>query len=146
MGESPRRMNSRPSSWAPSQFYWRTEQEPNCRKDLEAGKQELGHGKQRRLEAQYLWIFPSQIPFQKAPSQHPAVISKTPACHVITRQLFPKHRCATSSLGYYPQSGQHSPLSLGVTSKTLTSPSSRSTVDSKTPTSCSVARQLTLKL
>jgi hypothetical protein len=50
---------------------------------------------------------------------------------VSTRRLFPKHRCATSSLGYYPQSGPRSPLSLGVTSKTLTSPSSRSAVDSK---------------
>jgi hypothetical protein len=79
--------------------------------------------------------------FKKAPGQHPAVTSKTPACHVITRQLLPKHRCATSSLGYYPQSGPRSPLSLGVTSKTLTSPSSRSTVDSKTPTSCSDTRR-----
>jgi hypothetical protein len=97
LGESPRRMNSRLSAWAPSQFYWRTEQEPNCREDLEAGKQELGHGKQRRLKAQYLWIFPSQIPFQKAPSQHPTVTSKTPACHVVTRQLLPKHQRATLS-------------------------------------------------
>jgi hypothetical protein len=59
---------------------------------------------------------------------------------VSTRQLFPKHRCATSSLGsyipehwcatsslgYYPQSGPRSLLSLGITSKMLTSPSSRS--------------------
>jgi hypothetical protein len=46
-------MNSRPFSWAPSQIYWRTERETNCRKDLEAEKQELGHGKQRRLKALY---------------------------------------------------------------------------------------------
>jgi hypothetical protein len=46
--------------------------------------------------------------FQKAPSQHPAVTSKTPVCHVITRQLLLKHRCATSSLGYYPQSSRRS--------------------------------------
>jgi hypothetical protein len=52
--------------------------------------QELGHGKQRRLKAQLLWIFSSQIPFQKVPSHHPAVISETPACHVVIRQLFPK--------------------------------------------------------
>jgi hypothetical protein len=74
---------------------------------------------------------PSQISFQKAPSQHPTVISKTPACHVITRQLFPKHRCATSSLGYYPQNGPRSLLSLGVTSKTLTSSSGRSALPLK---------------
>jgi hypothetical protein len=48
-------MNSRLFSWAPSQLHWRTEREPNCREDLEAGKQELGHGKQRRLKAQYIW-------------------------------------------------------------------------------------------
>jgi hypothetical protein len=47
-------MKSRPFSWAPSQLYWQTEREPNCREDLEAGKQELGHGKQRRLKAQYM--------------------------------------------------------------------------------------------
>jgi hypothetical protein len=104
-------MNSRLSAWAPSQFYWRTEQEPNCRDDLEAGKQELGHGKQRRLKAQYLWIFPSQIPFQKAPSQHPAVTSKTPACHVVTRQLLPKHQRATLSLGSYFQKHKRATLS-----------------------------------
>jgi hypothetical protein len=69
--------------------------------------------------------------FKKAPRQHPTVISKTPACHVITRQLFPKHWCATSSLGYYPQSDPRSPLSLGVTSKTLTSSSSRSALPLK---------------
>jgi hypothetical protein len=44
-------MNSRLSSWAPSRIYWQTEQELNCREDLEAEKQELGHGKQRRLKA-----------------------------------------------------------------------------------------------
>jgi hypothetical protein len=37
------------------------------------------------------------------PSHHPAVISETPACHVVIRQLFPKSRRATSSLGYHPQ-------------------------------------------
>jgi hypothetical protein len=35
--------------------------------------------------------------FQKAPSHHPAVISKTLACHVITRWLLLKHRRAMSS-------------------------------------------------
>jgi hypothetical protein len=65
------------------------------------------------------------------PHHHPTVTFKTPACHVITRQSLSKHRCATSSLGYYPQSGPRSPLSLGVTSKTLTSPSSRTTLPLK---------------
>jgi hypothetical protein len=46
-------MNLRPFSWAPSQIYWRTERELNCREDLEAEKQELEHGKQRRLKALY---------------------------------------------------------------------------------------------
>jgi hypothetical protein len=64
--------------------------------------------------------------FKKVPSHHPAVISKTPACHVETRQLSPEHRCATSSLGHRPQSGSRGLLSLGVASKT--------------PISCSVAR------
>jgi hypothetical protein len=48
-------------------------------------------------------------------------------CSVITRQLSPEHRCATSSLGHRPQIGSRSLLSLGVASKT--------------PISCSVARR-----
>jgi hypothetical protein len=44
---------------------------------------------------------------------------KHPAYHVVIRQLFPKNRCATSSLGYHPQSGSHGLLSLGVASTTL---------------------------
>jgi hypothetical protein len=48
--------------------------------------------------------------FQKVPSHHPAVTSKTPACHVITRRLLLKHWYAASSLGYYPQSGRRSPF------------------------------------
>jgi hypothetical protein len=48
--------------------------------------------------------------FHKAPSHHPTVTSKTPACHVITRRLLLKHRCATSSLGHYLQSGRRSPF------------------------------------
>jgi hypothetical protein len=42
-------------------------------------------------------------------------------CPVSTRQLFPEHWCATSSLGYHPQSGPRGLLSLGVASKTLIS-------------------------
>jgi hypothetical protein len=39
--------------------------------------------------------------FQKAPSHHPTVISKTLACHVITRRLLLKHRRAMSSPDSY---------------------------------------------
>jgi hypothetical protein len=55
------------------------------REGLEVGKHELGHKKQRRPKAQYTWGF-SRVGyrFQKAPSHHPVVISKTLACHVIT--------------------------------------------------------------
>jgi hypothetical protein len=72
------------------------------REGLEAGKQELGHGKQRRPKAQYIWGF-SRVGyhFQKAPSHHPAVIYKTLACHIITRRLLLKHRHAMSSPDSY---------------------------------------------
>jgi len=121
-------MNSRLSAWAPSQFYWRTEQEPNCRKDLEAGKQELGHGKQRRLKAQYLWDIPElDTVSKKAPSQHPAVTFKTPARHVVTRRSLPHH---------------HSAITLNMAGAARSS----SAVISKTPMLPSVARQLPLKL
>jgi hypothetical protein len=62
----------------------RAEWEANGREDSEAGKQELGHGKQRRLKAQHLWdiLEPHTVSksAQSAPSiprGHPAVISKT---------------------------------------------------------------------
>jgi hypothetical protein len=88
-GESPQRMNSRPFAWAPSQLHWRTDREPNCREDLEAGKQELGRGKQRRLKAQYLWDIPESDTISK----------KRP---VSTRRLLLKHRRAMSSPdGYF---------------------------------------------
>jgi hypothetical protein len=52
----------------------------------------LGLRTQRHAIVQYIWGFPGPdaIP-KKVPSHHPAVISKTLACHVITRPLFPKH-------------------------------------------------------
>jgi hypothetical protein len=132
-------MNSRLSAWAPSQFYWRTEQEPNCRKDLEAGKQELGHGKQRRLKPQYLWDIPEPDTVSKSaqsapdsylqntsvPRCHSAVTSKTPACHIVTRRLLPHH---------------HSAITLSMADATR----SNSAVISKTPTLPSVARRLPL--
>jgi hypothetical protein len=58
------------------------------REDLEAGKQELGHGKQRRLKAQYIWDLPGSDTVSK----------KRP---VITRQLLLKHWRAMSSPGGY---------------------------------------------
>jgi hypothetical protein len=72
---------------------------------------------------------------------------------VETRQLSPKHRCATSSLGHRPQIGSRGLLSLGVASKTsisfqslgITSKNANVAfqsvgVTSKTLTSRSVAR------
>jgi hypothetical protein len=58
------------------------------REDLEAGKQELGHEKQRRLKAQYIWDLPGSDTVSK----------KRP---VITRRLLLKHRRAMSSPGGY---------------------------------------------
>jgi hypothetical protein len=67
-------------------------------------KQELGHGKQRRLKAQHLWDIPEPDIVSKSaqsapdgyfqntgvPRHHPAVISKTPVHHIITRLLSSK--------------------------------------------------------
>jgi hypothetical protein len=97
--ESPQQTSSRSSSWVPSRFYQRAEGEANGREDSEAGKQELGHGKQRRLKAQLLWdiLEPDTVPksaqsspggyFQNPsmPRGNPAVISRTPVRHLITR-------------------------------------------------------------
>jgi hypothetical protein len=44
------------------------------------------------------------------PCHHPTVISKTRACHVITRALFLKRGRATSSLGRYFQNGRREPF------------------------------------
>jgi hypothetical protein len=67
-------------------------------------KQELGHGKQRRLKAQYLWDLPEPDTVSKraqsalggyfqntgVPRDHPTAISRTPVCHIITRLLSSK--------------------------------------------------------
>jgi hypothetical protein len=54
-------------------------------------KAKLGHIMQRHATVQYIWGFPGpDVISKKAPSHHPTVISKTLACHVITRPLFPK--------------------------------------------------------
>jgi hypothetical protein len=92
-------MNLRSSSWAPCRFYQRAEWEASSREDSEARKQELGHGKQRRLKAQHLWdiLEPDTVSksaqsspggyFQNpsVPRGNPAVISRTPVRHLITR-------------------------------------------------------------
>jgi hypothetical protein len=80
------------------------------RKDLKAGKQELGRGKQRRLKAQHLWDIPESDTVSKKRPVTRQLLLKTPACHVITRRLLLKHQYATSSLGYCPQSGRRSPF------------------------------------
>ena len=81
-----------------------TEQEASGREDLDAEMQELGHGKQRRLKAQLLWdiLEPDTVSksaqsspggyFQNTgvPRDHPAVISRTPVRHIITRLLSSK--------------------------------------------------------
>jgi hypothetical protein len=88
--ESLQQTSSRSSSWVPSRFYQRAGWEANGREDSEAGKQELGHGKQRRLKAQHLWDI-----------LEPDTVSKK--CPVITRRLFPKPKRATWSPGGYLQ-------------------------------------------
>jgi hypothetical protein len=84
------------------------------RTQLPRGKDPDGHevdGKQRRLKAQYLWDIPEPDTVSKSaqsapdsylrntsvPRCHSTVTSKTPACHVVTRQLLPKHQRATLS-------------------------------------------------
>jgi hypothetical protein len=145
-------MNSRPSSWAPSQLYWRTEREPNRRKDLEAGKQELGHRKQRRLKPQYLWDIPESDAVSKSaqsapdgyfqntsvPRGHPAVTSKTPVCHIITRLLpstWPAQPVLTRLLSL--KNADVISSRSAVTSKDADDVISRSAVTSKTPMSSS---------
>jgi hypothetical protein len=92
--------------------------EASSREDSGAGMQELGHGKQRRLKAQLLWIFSGQIPFQKVPNHHSAVISKTPACHVVIRRIFQKKTDAPPhhSVIFF-KGGSRGLLSPGITSK-----------------------------
>jgi hypothetical protein len=152
-------MNSRPSSWAPSRFYRRAEWEANCRKDSEARKQELGHGKQRRLKAQHLWdiLEPDTVSksaqsapggyFQNTgmPRHHPAAISKNTGAphhhsaiilkvaHVARyRSALPlKHRRRPQVARQLTLKLRHRVQSLGVTSKTLTSSSNRSALPLK---------------
>jgi hypothetical protein len=86
---------------------------------LEAEKQELGHGKQRRATMQYTWGFPG-----------PDTVSRKRP--VITRRLFFKKAGVPC---------HHS----AVISKTADATRSNSAVTSKTPTSQSITRPLPLK-
>jgi hypothetical protein len=143
--ESPQRMSSKSSSWAPSQFYQRAEWEANNREDSEARKQELGHEKQRRLKAQHLWdilepdtvsksaqsspgrLFPkpqratwspdSYLQNTGAPPHHSAIILKVARAACYHSALPPKRRFCIQSLG--------------ITSKMPTSPSSHSALPPK---------------
>jgi hypothetical protein len=85
---------------------------------LDAEKQELGHGKQRRATMQYIWGFP-----------RPDTVSRKRP--VITRRLFLKAGVPC----------HHS----AVISKTADAARSNSAVTSKTPTSPLVTRLLPLK-
>jgi hypothetical protein len=69
------------------------------REGLDAEKQELGHGRRRRVIVQCIWGFSG-----------PGATSKTLARHVITRPLFLKCGCATSSLGCYFRNGRRGPF------------------------------------
>jgi hypothetical protein len=60
------------------------------REGLDAEKQELGHGRRRRVTVQCIWGFPG-----------PGATSKTLACHVIARLLFLKRGHAMSSPDRY---------------------------------------------
>jgi hypothetical protein len=122
--ESPQQTSSRSSSWVPSRFYQRAEWEANGREDSEAGKQELGHGKQRRLKAQHLWdiLEPDTVSksarsspdsyFQNpsAPRGHPAVIFRTPVCHFITRRYLQNTDFMFSRSALPPKCRRHPPV------------------------------------
>jgi hypothetical protein len=82
---------------------------------LDAEKQELGHGKQRRATMQYIWGFPRpDTVFRKrpvitrrlflntgVPCHHSAAIPKRPTRPVLTRLLPLKRRRHHQSLGCY---------------------------------------------
>jgi hypothetical protein len=60
--------------------------------------------------AVHMGLSRSRYRFQKSAQSSPGGYFKKSACHVITRRLFLKRRCATSSLGYYLQSGRCNPF------------------------------------
>jgi hypothetical protein len=68
--------------------------EASGREDSEAGMQELGHGKQRRLKVQLLWDILEPDTVSKKCTVIIRRLFPKPACHVVTWQLSPEHRCA----------------------------------------------------
>jgi hypothetical protein len=170
--ESPQRMNLRSSSWAPSRFYQRAEWEANSKEDSEARKQELGHGKQRRLKAQHLWdiLEPDTVSksAQSSPDgyfQNPSVPRGNPAVIFQNTGAPPHHSAiilkvarATCYHSVLPPKRRFHVQSLDITSKMPTSPSSQSAlppkrrfrvqllgITSRTPTSPSSHSALPLK-
>jgi hypothetical protein len=79
--------------------------------------------------------------FRKAPSQHAAVSSKTSARHIITRQLTSKWPAQPAITRRYLYNADVALWSLGATSKTPTSPSSRSALPLKRRLRPPVARR-----
>jgi hypothetical protein len=152
--ESPKQTSSRSSSWVPSRFYQRAERKANDREDSEAEKEELGHGKQRRLKAQLLWdiLEPDTISksaqsspggyFQNPsmPRGNPAVISRTPVRHLITRPSSSKLARTACYHSALPPKRRFRVQSPGITSKSANVAFQSVGVASKTPTSRSVAR------
>jgi hypothetical protein len=80
------------------------------------------------------------------PYHHPAVISKTLACHVITRPLFPK-RLTQPKLTqlFISKNADVTRLHSATISKAANVARYHSAVTSKTPTSLEVTRLLFLK-
>jgi hypothetical protein len=95
---------------------------------LDAEKQELGHGKQRRATMQYIWGFPRPNTVSR---KHPVITRrlflkmlachvitqllflKKLACHVITRPLFPKRPTRPVLTRLLPLKRRHHHQSLG---------------------------------
>ena len=117
------------------------------REGLDAGKQELGHGMWRRATMQYMWGFSrARYRFQKVPSHHPAVISKTLVCHVITQLLFLKKlACHVVTRPLFPKWPTRLKLTQLLSLKTLTSSDFTRLLPSKWPTRPVLTRPLPLK-
>jgi hypothetical protein len=129
--ESPQQTSSRSSSWVPSRFYQRAGWEANGREDSEAGKQELGHRKQRRLKAQHLWdILEPDTVSKSAQSSPGGYLQNTgaPPHHSTIILEVARAACYHSAL---PPKRRFRVQSLGIASKTPTSPSSHSVLPLK---------------
>jgi hypothetical protein len=81
---------------------------------LDAEKQELGHGKQRRATMQYIWGFPGpDTVSRKRPVITRRLFLKMLACHFITRLLFPKRPTWPVLTRLLPLKRRHHNKSLG---------------------------------